>query len=854
MEAGSVSNVHNTAEISGHVGQLVQGSHVYVLPDALEPDRIRLDSAVTRLRELIRSQVADEAATRGVFEAELAVEWERADGPAQSGGTGPIRPHDPLHTPAETPAGAERAAAATGEPPESHRAGQVAELFLRLPQRRLVLLGDPGAGKTTLVLLLTLHLLSRTAREPLPVPATPDTWDPRRERLRDWFVHRLEQRYPEIERRYGAGTMRILVDSRRVFPIFDGLDELPSAARIRMLVALTQGLEPRDAVIITSRVPEYQEAVLSARWIPDLVLRARPIEPQAALHHLDTASHAPGRWSPVAERLRQEPSGPLARILSSPLNIWLAHRVHGGPAGHPAQLADRTRLPDEAALQHHLLDALVPALFGEPPASSSAMRRRWHPEQADAYLRFLARRFTRLGSRELDWRHAAPGWAVAAGAALLLLLAPALGSVVGPGLSAVGDGPPGDPLWLTRWAGVAAVWALMAPVILFPLDYVLASLFATADDRWRRPYALAAVVAVAAGFLAVAGARHDTATTGVTAFWGLLVAGFRVLRVAIHPARAGTARAQLERERYYSLACAAWISAVVAARYSVFRAGLDREALSYATEAVVGFPATVLLMTPWGRWQCGRFMLALVRQLPWRTSGFLQDARTLGALRMVDGAPQFRHSSLQQRLAGHAQPPWAGHTDAADLRPSAPGSVGWQRGLPWQWPLKRSVLMWVIIVAKAALLLLLADVLPAFPARIVLTLAAASAVQAFYVMLWQAVRLCLRCRRLGYDVRVSISPELLDATVDGRRILLTPEQIARITVRPIKNSLGRTTRFAAVAALVHDHEALPPRSRIGHDGWVVLVPLDRLHPLTPELSAVLAAFGGPRWEPPLMEA
>ncbi|TXC99944.1 hypothetical protein [Streptomyces sp. ISID311] len=124
---------------------------------------------------------------------------------------------------------------------------------------------------------------------------------------------------------------------------------------------------------------------------------------------------------------------------------------------------------------------------------------------------------------------------------------------------------------------------------------------------------------------------------------------------------------------------------------------------------------------------------------------------------------------------------------------------------------------------------------------------------AFEALLWMAVRFGLRCHRLGRSVTAFGGPEAIDATVDGRRIRLTPQQVARITVRPIETRLGRPTSHAAVQALVHHGVALPRSSRVGRDGWVV-VPLDRMYPLTPGLSAALEAFGGPRWELPLIDA
>ncbi|MFI9259753.1 hypothetical protein ACIGT4_18910 [Streptomyces sioyaensis] len=89
-----------------------------------------------------------------------------------------------------------------------------------------------------------------------------------------------------------------------MFPVFD---ELPRAARIRALGALAMGLAPQDEIVLTSRVLEYEDAARTAEWCPSLVLRAQPVDPEAAVRHLEAASAAPERCRPVAERVKDEP-------------------------------------------------------------------------------------------------------------------------------------------------------------------------------------------------------------------------------------------------------------------------------------------------------------------------------------------------------------------------------------------------------------------------------------------------------------------------------------------------------------------------------------------------------------------
>src|SRR5205085_7394661 len=56
---------------------------------------------------------------------------------------------------------------------------EVADVFARLDApRRLVLIGEPGAGKSTLVMRLVLDLLDRrTGTEPVPVLLAAASWD-----------------------------------------------------------------------------------------------------------------------------------------------------------------------------------------------------------------------------------------------------------------------------------------------------------------------------------------------------------------------------------------------------------------------------------------------------------------------------------------------------------------------------------------------------------------------------------------------------------------------------------------------------------------------------------------------------
>ncbi|GAB3890288.1 hypothetical protein GCM10029964_061560 [Kibdelosporangium lantanae] len=123
------------------------------------------------------------------------------------------------------------------------RLDDVADLFLRVPSGRLVVVGEPGAGKTVLALRLTLALVERRgAGDPVPVLLSLASWDPRREGLRDWLAARLVADYAGLVR--SGRFARELVETGRVVPVLDGLDEMPAAVRSAAVRRINAALHP----------------------------------------------------------------------------------------------------------------------------------------------------------------------------------------------------------------------------------------------------------------------------------------------------------------------------------------------------------------------------------------------------------------------------------------------------------------------------------------------------------------------------------------------------------------------------------------------------------------------------------
>ena len=89
---------------------------------------------------------------------------------------------------------------------------------------RLLILGDPGTGKTTLLLELTRDLLDHADNDefyPVPVVFNLSSWAKERPSLVEWMADELSRitRLPEE-------TWRVWLEREHILPLLDGLDEV----------------------------------------------------------------------------------------------------------------------------------------------------------------------------------------------------------------------------------------------------------------------------------------------------------------------------------------------------------------------------------------------------------------------------------------------------------------------------------------------------------------------------------------------------------------------------------------------------------------------------------------------------
>ncbi|SED03022.1 DNA-binding transcriptional activator of the SARP family [Amycolatopsis tolypomycina] len=581
----------------------------------------------------------------------------------------------------------------------------IAGTFAALPVRQLVVLGDPGSGKSVLALMLTLELLrTRAPDDPVPVLLSLASWDPQREHLDSWLAGRLAENHPALlnAREYGAGAPTRLVLGGHVVPVLDGLDEMPADLRAAALDALDQTMAVGRSLVLTCRSAEYEQvtreagAVLSAAT----VVRLEPVAREEALTYL-SARQGEDRWLPVAERLRREPDAALARVLRTPLMVDLVRIGYGRPHADPAELL---AVADADVLEGRLLDSFVPNAYAQvpqPPGRNpkTSPTGRYTAEQATRWLGFLARHLERARSRDLAWwqlYRAVPAGTRAALIGVLIAVffvvtgwvddGPALAAVYGLSFGGAGYlthrfGRPPEPLrtelrfagaarkFAGRFAIGAAVgvllglgWSLTAGLVGF-LALVFGLVFAVHvwlakpvdASRVSSPRTIlrnerTGAIALAVSFMVSLGLFDGMAFafTAQTRFLPVL-GGHYDLALAVAGGIAGAAFGFFMAR------------GVAAACYGIAGALAGGQVFPAATSAVppivagvcfgAGIGLAVLVTRAWGNYFVHHLWLAATGRLPWRLMHFLDDAHRRGVLRQAGGVYQFRHARVQERLA-----------------------------------------------------------------------------------------------------------------------------------------------------------------------------------------------------------
>jgi hypothetical protein len=242
---------------------------------------------------------------------------------------------------------------------------------------KLLILGEPGAGKTILLLQLAKELAHRADRDreqPVPVVINLSSWADGQRSLSKWIARQLATRYKITRKTAG----RWIGEDSAVL-LLDGLDEVSEYHRDTLVKAINKFQREHDLVKVAVCCRTRQAMDLAGRHVRLQLAEAIELEPPTDGQIRDYMDHLESTGVHVADiRAALATDQELNALLRSPLMLNAIRFGYSELAGNPNG-------PESSReWSERLWDAYIRGIFGQKLLEGYA------PEQAIRWLGWLA--------------------------------------------------------------------------------------------------------------------------------------------------------------------------------------------------------------------------------------------------------------------------------------------------------------------------------------------------------------------------------------------------------------------------------------------------------------------------------
>jgi NACHT domain len=243
--------------------------------------------------------------------------------------------------------------------------------------RTLLILGEPGSGKTISLLKLAEELIVRTEpdlRQPIPVVFNLSSWARKPQMIDQWLVQELLEKY-QVSKTLGKSWL----ETEALILLLDGLDEVKAEQRNTCVQALNQFIQTHGTTEITicCRIRDYQ--ALTDRLTLRSAICIQPLTSEQINFYFDQAGE---QLSTLKAVLLQDKE--LQELAASPLMLSIMSLAY-------QDLTPEKLIPSSRAEGYHkyLLETYIDRMFQRRGTTQQYSRK-----ETQRWIMWLAQRMT----------------------------------------------------------------------------------------------------------------------------------------------------------------------------------------------------------------------------------------------------------------------------------------------------------------------------------------------------------------------------------------------------------------------------------------------------------------------------
>ncbi len=294
--------------------------------------------------------------------------------------------------------------------------------------RTLLILGEPGAGKTTTLLELARDLVNRAEQgidHRIPVVFNLSSWADEKQTVAEWLVKELNTKY-QVPKQVGQDWVK----EQQLLLLLDGLDEVKAERRDACIAALNAfQLDHSCEMVVTSRIKDYEALCNRLNFQSAIYVRSLTLE--QVRQYLDSAGS-----DLTGLRALIEEDAVLIELAKSPLMLNIMTLAYQGVA---IEDLPKTEVVEERRKQ--LFDDYIERMFKRRGFDKHCSK-----TQAMRWLTWLAQKMSQQSQTVFLIERLQPDWldktlhksiyalisGLIFGSILGLIIGPAIGQIVNP--------------------------------------------------------------------------------------------------------------------------------------------------------------------------------------------------------------------------------------------------------------------------------------------------------------------------------------------------------------------------------------------------------------------------------------